>query len=91
VQKKKRALFLTVSFLLALSLGLVRVWVNVERVDLAYELEKLQKDLEENRQLRSKLRVERDNLLSSCNLRSIAEKQGLNEPQADQVRRLGGK
>jgi len=91
VQKKKRALFLTISFLLALSLGLVRVWVNVERVDLAYELEKLHKDLEENRQLRAKLRVERDNLLSSCNLRSIAEKQGLKEPKADQVRRLGGK
>ncbi len=90
MDRKKRALVLVFSFLVATFLGLARVWVNVERVDLAYELEKLQGELEKNRDLRSKLIVERDNLLSSCNLRNTAQEEGLNEPSPDQIRKLRG-
>ncbi|MFP4168905.1 MAG: hypothetical protein ACLFSY_08700 [Desulfonatronovibrionaceae bacterium] len=89
--KRKQVVFMVFSFFLALCLGLGRVWVNVERVDLAYELEKLQQDVDKNRRLQAKLIVERDNLLSSYNLQQIAEEQGLEDPQAGQVRKMRGK
>ncbi|MFO7817334.1 MAG: hypothetical protein ACQES5_07915 [Thermodesulfobacteriota bacterium] len=91
MQKKKRTYWLLFSFFLLIILGLTRVWVNVERVDMSYELEKMREALEKNLDLRSKLIVERDNLLSSCNLQEIAREQGLKEPKTGQIRKPEGK
>ena len=91
MQKKKRTCWLLFSFFLLIVLGLTRVWVNVERVDMSYELEKMREELEKNLDLRSKLIVERDNLLSSCNLQKIAAEQGLKEPETGQIRKPEGK
>ena len=70
-------------FLLTIILGLALVWVNIERVDLAYGLKVLEK-----REQYSKLQVERHYLLAPATLRERAEKAGLKPPHRDQIRIL---
>jgi cell division protein FtsL len=71
-------------------LGSGLVWVNIERVDLAYKIRKMQDQLEEKRALISKLQVERDNLVSPYRLKPLAKEYGLAEARSGQVRRLDG-
>jgi cell division protein FtsL len=75
-------------FVLSLLLGMALVWVNIERVDISYELTSLNQDLEGKEQLRDKLEVERNNLLSSYRLTTKAKEFGLQPPKPGQVRRL---
>lgn len=75
-------------FVLTIILGLILVWVNIERVDLAYELKALDRELQDKRDQYSKLQVERQYLLAPANLRVRAEKAGLKPPQRDQIRIL---
>lgn len=69
-------------------LGLALVWINIERVDLAYELKKLEHELQASRDQNSKLQVERQYLLSPAALREKADKAGLQKPRRDQIRMM---
>ena len=75
-------------FVMTIVLGLGLVWVNIERVDLAYELKTLERDLQEKRDQHSKLQVERQYLLAPTTLRVRAEGAGLHPPHRDQIRTL---
>lgn len=75
-------------FVVAIVLGLGLVWVNIERVDLAYELKTLERELQEKRDQHSKLQVERQYLLAPPTLRARAEGAGLRPPHRDQIRSL---
>jgi|JTFP01.1.fsa_nt_gb cell division protein FtsL len=75
-------------FVATIILGLGLVWVNIERVDLAYELKTLERELQEKQDQNSKLQVERHYLLAPATLRARAEKAGLRPPGRDQIRIL---
>lgn len=75
-------------FLVTIALGLGLVWVNIERVDLAYELKSLERELQEKQEQNSKLQVERHYLLAPATLRVRAETAGLKPPRRDQIRTL---
>ena len=75
-------------FLLTIMLGFGLVWVNIERVDLAYELKKLEREYGEKQDQNSKLLVERHYLLAPATLREKAEKAGLRPPTREQIRTL---
>jgi len=79
---------LVVMFLVTIMLGLSLVWVNIERVDLAYELRKLEREYAEKEDQNSKLMVERHYLLAPATLRERAEKVGLHPPNRNQIRTL---
>ena len=73
-------------FVLTIVLGLALVWVNIERVDQAYELKSLERLHQEKLEQNSKLQVELHYLLAPPTLRSKAEKAGLRPPTRDQIR-----
>lgn len=75
---------------LALVLRLGQVWLNIERVDLAYGIESLEREVSKRSKLVEKLEVERDNLLSPYQLKRLAEKHGLGPAGPGQIRRLPG-
>lgn len=77
-----------VMFLVTIILGLGLVWVNIERVDLAYELKVLERELQEKQDQNSKLQVELHYLLAPATLRDRAEKAGLQPPRRDQIRTM---
>lgn len=77
-----------VMFVMTIVLGLGLVWVNIERVDLAYQLKTLEQELQEKQDQHSKLQVERHYLLAPATLRDRAEKAGLRPPRRDQIRTL---
>jgi len=86
----RRWMLLTgVSGLLTIVLGLSLVWLNIERMDLAYELKRLNSQARELDDHAAKLRVERDNLLAPYRIKKLAEEYGLQAPRAGQVRRAG--
>jgi cell division protein FtsL len=84
----KGYLGLGVMFVVTIILGLALVWVNIERVDLAYELKTLERELQEKQDQNSKLQVERHYLLAPATLRARAENAGLRPPRRDQIRIL---
>jgi hypothetical protein len=73
-------------FVATIILGLALVWVNIERVDLAYKLKILERELQEKQDQHSKLQVERHYLLAPATLRARAEKAGLRPPRREQIR-----
>jgi cell division protein FtsL len=85
---RRNLVWLVVGVLTTLALGLALVCLNIERVDVAYELKKLQVRYDEKQSHAAKLRVERDNLLSPGRLRREAEEYGLVPAQSGQIRRL---
>jgi cell division protein FtsL len=87
--QSRRLFWLTALFgISGLVLGLMVVWVNIERLDLAYELKQLQTELERKTDLQAKLEVERMNLLSSSRLRTLAEESDLRQARPGQIRIL---
>ncbi len=82
---------LTLTMGSALILGLVSVWLNIERVDKAYDLRPMEKRLDEQEALAAKLEVERNNLLSPIRLRELAQKYGFGPASQGQIRRPAGK
>ena len=86
----------TIRWLLLLALGLVAcmtmclilVWSNIERIDTTYFINIAQNKLQERKALRAKLEVERERLLSPYELRRKAEEIGMKEPKPGQVRRM---
>ncbi|WP_320007481.1 hypothetical protein [Maridesulfovibrio sp.] len=75
----------------ALILGLVSVWLNIERVDKAYDLRRMEKRLDEQEALAAKLEVEKNNLLSPIRLRELAKQYGFGPASQGQIRRPANK
>jgi cell division protein FtsL len=73
-------------FAVTIVLGLTLVWINIERVDQAYELKSLEREYQEKLEQHSKLQVELHYLLAPATLRDRAEKAGLRPPARDQIR-----
>ncbi len=76
------------SVLTLLALGLGLTWVNIERVDMAYELKRIQTEIDSQEALISKLEVERNTLLTPERLRILATQYGLTQARPGQIRRL---
>lgn len=85
---KEWALTLAFCVLTLLALGLSLTWVNIERVDMAYELKRLQTEIDAQEALISKLEVERNTLLTPERLRVLATQYGLTQARPGQIRRL---
>lgn len=85
-----RGWFLSVLALLGLGLLLLlaSVWLSIERTNISYGIEKLEKDIETTAKLIAKLEVERDNLLSPYQLDRLARRHGLGPAQPGQIRRM---
>jgi len=80
--------FCTISGVLLLSLS--SVWLNIERMDLAYDLSKLEKELGSRTALASKLELERNNLISPYRLKRLAATYGLGPVGPGQMRLMTG-
>lgn len=74
----------------ALVLALSSVWLNIERMDLAYDLNKLEKELAGRTALASKLELERNNLISPYRLKRLAEMYRLVPVGPGQMRLMTG-
>lgn len=86
---KEWAITMAFSVLVFLALGLGLTWVNIERVDMAYELKRLQTEIVAQEALISKLEVERNTMLTPERLRGLASQYGLTQARPGQIRRLG--
>jgi hypothetical protein len=75
---------ITVACTLLLSLS--SVWLNIERMDLAYDINKLEKDLAGRMSLAAKLELERNNLLSPYRLKRLASMYNLEPVGPGQMR-----
>ena len=85
---KRKVWGLVILFLITVAISLTKVWVSIEKVDLAYDLKKLQKEYAANLELKSKLLVEKNNLLSPYRLKRLAEEMGFSPPDANRVRKI---
>lgn len=72
-------------------MGLIMVWVNIERMDTSYFINILQVELRERQSHRGKLEVEREHLLSPYELGRKAEAFGMRQPKPGQIRRMDEK
>ncbi|MHC1702189.1 MAG: hypothetical protein AB9900_14670 [Humidesulfovibrio sp.] len=82
------AFFCAISGVLLLSLS--SVWLNIERMDLAYDVNKLEKELGSRTALASKLELERNNLISPYRLKRLAATYGLGPVGPGQMRLMTG-
>ncbi|WP_243544093.1 hypothetical protein [Pseudodesulfovibrio tunisiensis] len=73
---------------MALCLGMATVWLNIDRMDLAYDLRKMEKALDAKESLAVKLEVERNNLVSPYRLKELANRHGLAVAEPGQIRRI---
>jgi len=80
--------FCVISGVLLLSLS--SVWLNIERMDLAYDLSKMEKELSSRTALASKLELERNNLISPYRLKRLAATYGLGPVGPGQMRLMTG-
>jgi cell division protein FtsL len=80
--------FCAISGVLLLSLS--SVWLNIERMDLAYDLSKMEKELGSRTALASKLELERNNLISPYRLKRLAATYGLGPVGPGQMRLMTG-
>ena len=88
VQTKSWLLLLALGLLTCMTMCLILVWSNIERIDTTYFINISQNKLQERKALRAKLEVERERLLSPYELRRKAEEIGMKEPKPGQVRRM---
>ncbi len=77
-------------FLLFVQAG-VLVWLNTERIELSYAVQKNQQKITKMQVLGAKLEVEKNNLLAPYSLEQLAEKFNLQKPSPEQIRRFGEK
>ena len=85
---KEWAISMAFSIALLLVFGLGLVWLNIERVDMAYELNKIQRQIDEMETLSAKLEVERNTLITPSRLREMAKDCGLGSARPGQIRRV---
>lgn len=81
-------LSLILLLLMSMVLGLVLIWLSIDRNDTAYSIYKTQVQVEEAKAHVVKLEVERDSLLSPYVLGRKAEQLGMTMADPGQVRRL---
>jgi cell division protein FtsL len=87
---KEWAISMAFSITLLLIFGLGLVWLNIERVDLAYELNKIQRQIDEVETLTAKLEVERNTLITPLRLREVSREYNLGPARPGQIRRVNG-
>ena len=80
--------FIVLGVLSGLLTGLVMVWSNIERMDITYFINQLQSSLKERQELKAKLEMEREFLLSPAELGRKASSLGMRRPDPGQVRRM---
>ena len=85
---KEWAISMAFSIVLLLVFGLGLVWLNIERVDLAYEFNQIQRQIDEVETLSAKLEVERNTLITPARLREVARDYGLGPARPGQIRRV---
>jgi len=85
---KEWAISMAFSIALLLVFGLGLVWLNIERVDMAYELNKMQRQIDDMEALSAKLEVERNTLITPARLREMAKDCGLGPARPGQIRRV---
>ena len=85
---KEWAISMAFSIALLLLFGLGLVWLNIERVDMAYELNKIQRQIDEGETLTAKLEVERNTLITPARLREVSTDYGLGPARPGQIRRV---
>ena len=85
---KEWAISMAFSIALLLVFGLGLVWLNIERVDMAYELNKIQRQIDDMETLSAKLEVERNTLITPSRLREMAKDCGLGPAKPGQIRRV---
>lgn len=85
---KEWAISVAFSLALLLIFGLGLVWLNIERVDLAYELNNIQRQIDEMETLSAKLEVERNTLITPSRLREVSREYGLGSARPGQIRRV---
>ena len=85
---KEWAISMAFSIALLLVFGLGLVWLNIERVDMAYELNKIQRQIDDVETLTAKLEVERNTLITPSRLREMAKDCGLGPAKPGQIRRV---
>ena len=74
--------------LAAFGLSLTLVWLNVQMVNMAYDMKQLRSRLHSEKTLNAKLEVERMHLVSDYRLQELATRLELSPPVEDQVRRI---
>ena len=74
--------------LAAFGLSLTLVWLNVQMVNMAYDMKQLRSRLQSEKTLNAKLEVERMHLVSDYRLQELATRLELSPPVEDQVRRI---
>ncbi len=79
-------LFVVFGTLSAMFMTLVLVWVNIERMDTNYFINKLMVSIQEKESHKTKLELEREFLLSPHELGRRAEALGMQQPKAGQIR-----
>jgi len=72
----------------SLVLGLTLVWLNIERMDIAYGLQKLQAELDSESAHTAKLELERENLITPYRLRRLADELQMRPAVPGQIRRM---
>ncbi len=88
VLSKEWAVSMAFSIALLLVFGLGLVWLNIERVDMAYELNRVQRQIDELEALTAKLEVERNTLITPPRLREMARHYTLAPARPGQIRRV---
>lgn len=88
IGQANHALWIVILAGMLLVQGFAVVWLNIERVDLAYQVRQLEQSLAAKRSHLAKLEVERDNLLAPARLRQQALALGLRRAGAGQIRNL---
>lgn len=76
------------SIVSALFLSLLVVWMNIEQVDMAYNLKNIRSEVDNAYNLNTKLEVERDNLISPYRLSKEAERMGMRPAESGQQRKI---
>jgi cell division protein FtsL len=83
--------FIVMGTLASLVMGLVMVWINIERMDINYFINQLQASIRERQEHKAKLETEREFLLSPHELGRKSAALGMRQPSPGQVRRMNAR
>ncbi|SDN61507.1 cell division protein FtsL [Desulfonauticus submarinus] len=85
---KKENIILTVLIFTTLFLIFYKIWLSVSIADMAYDYEKIKKEINVQQSLNRKLEAERAFLRSPARLKKMASKFGFRAPKEGEVRVL---
>jgi cell division protein FtsL len=81
-------LILIVAILFSFPLSVYSMWIRFDTQEVAYDIQRLQREADEAKMHISKLETEKDSLLSPYSLGKTAEKLGMSMADPGQIRRL---